>query len=163
MGSDLIRLKQTLHVVEKENVLLLGVRERLFVGQTILTADWLAELLSTPEGEDKLESFGAKFSRMQDTVIDKLLPRLLIAAGEKPGTAIDNLNRAERLELVSDAQAWIAMRRLRNKLVHEYIESDEEMLPALMQANQFCEELKSTYEQMQGYANEHLGVGIREL
>jgi len=156
--EDLIRLKQTLKLVEKENRHLQSVRSRLFFNREELTGEWLLDLLSTPEGEDKLESFGSKFARMQDTVIDKLLPRLLAAAGEKPGAAIDNLNRAERLELISDAQEWIAMRRLRNKLVYEYIESDEEMLPALQQANKFSDELKNTYEKISEYANKHLGI-----
>lgn len=156
--EDLIRLKQTLNVVEKENRHLQSVRRRLFSDHEELTSEWLLDLLSAPEGEDKLESFGSKFARMQDTVIDKLLPRLLAAAGEKPGAAIDNLNRAERLELISDAQEWIAMRRLRNKLVHEYIESDEEMLPALQQANKFSDELNSAYKEISEYANKHLGI-----
>lgn len=158
-GDDLVRLKQTLRVVEKENTHLQAVRKRLFPDAGALTGEWLAGLLSSPEGEDKLESFGAKFARMQDTVIDKLLPRFLVAAGEKTGAAIDNLNRAERLELITEALDWIAMRKLRKKLVHEYLESDEEMLPALMQANKFSEELESAYEKMSDYAHKHLGVG----
>jgi len=118
----------------------------------------LSSLLATPEGEDRLESFDSKFARMQDTVIDKLLPKLLAVAGEKDGATIDNLNRAERLELVGEAQKKIAMRRLRNKLVPEYIGSDEEMLPALMQANSFSEELKIAYEKMNGDVIKHLGL-----
>jgi len=157
-SESLTSLKQTLRVVEKENHHLQSVRHRLFAGQEELNKEWLETVLNSPEGEDRLESFGAKFSRMQDTMIDKLLPRLLVAAGERPGAAIDNLNRAERLEFISDAQEWISMRRLRNKMVHEYIDSDEEMLPALIQANKFSEELKSAYEKISKYADEHLKI-----
>lgn len=40
----------------------------------------------------------------------------------KPGSPIDNLDRAERLGLLESADEWLAMRRLRNQMVHEYIE-----------------------------------------
>lgn len=72
---------------------------------------------------DRLKSFSAKFSRMQYTVIDKLLPLLLKTAGETPMTAIDNLNRAERLGFLTDANTWLQMRRRRNRLVNEYFKT----------------------------------------
>ena len=49
---------------------------------------------------ERLEAFSARFGRLQDTVMDKVLPRLLLAAGENAGSAIDNLNHADRLGLV---------------------------------------------------------------
>jgi len=54
-------------------------------------------LLADAPGIDRLGSFGAKFARMQDTVVDKLIPALLRAAGESVFAAIDNLGRMERL------------------------------------------------------------------
>ena len=152
------RFKQTLDVVKKENFHLQSVRSRLFPESEQVTVVWLANLLRTPEGEDRLESFGSKFARMQDTMIDKLLPRLISAVGEIPGAAIDNLNRAERLGFINHADEWIAMRRLRNKLVQEYIETGEEMLPALIQANKFSDELQNSFEKICVYAQEHLGI-----
>jgi hypothetical protein len=68
------------------------VRERLRpVGAAPPSADELAGLLATPLGIDGLESFLDKFSRMQDTINDKLLPAVLRAAGEPVGSAIDRL------------------------------------------------------------------------
>lgn len=158
----IVRLMQIFAVVEKENHHLQAVKGRMFplVSGELLQLDesWLKKLLSSPEGEDRLESFGAKFARMQDTMIDKLLPRLLMAAGEKPGAAIDNLNRAERLGLIHSALQWIAMRRLRNKMVHEYIENDDEMLPALKQAHDFSAELEWAYHNCVKYAASNLGA-----
>ena len=83
--ETLERLTQTLAVVEKENHHLQAVKGRLFGVSVQIDENWLKELLSGVEGEDRFESFGAKFARMQDTMIDKLLPRLLIAAGKKLG------------------------------------------------------------------------------
>ena len=147
------RLRQVLELVAREDGHLQGVRERLF-GETPMEAvdgAWVQRTLATPEGIDRTESFGAKFARMQDTVMDKLLPLFLTAAGEQPGAAIDNLNRAERLGLVRDAEAWVAMRRLRNRLVHEYIDRPDDMAPALRRARAFTDELHETFEGVREY------------
>ncbi len=63
--------------------------------------------------------------------MDKLLPRLLAAAGEAIASAIDNLNRADRLGLVERPEEWIALRQLRNRLVHEYMDDAEEFASVL--------------------------------
>ncbi len=154
--GEIKRLFQIVDLVKKEDVHLQAVSERLFQGSKTITDDWVSDLISRPLGEDRLESFAAKFSRMQDTIIDKLLPQLLRASGELPGTAIDNLNRAERLELIIDANSWIMMRRLRNKLVHEYIDSPTEMLSALQQAQKFATQLHETTRRTDTYIKTHL-------
>ena len=119
MTETINRLWQILRVVEKEDIYLQGVIQRLFPRQDVISPVWLENLLATPEGIDRLESFVGKFSRMQDTVGDKLLPLLLAALGEKTGAAIDNLDRAERLRLIHSTDEWIIMRNLRNQMVHE--------------------------------------------
>lgn len=95
---------------------------------------------------------------MQDTLIDELIPALLRAAGEVPGTAIGNLNCAERLNLISSTDGWLAVRRLGKRIVHEYMKSEEDMLTALNQAGVFSHELVSTYENLRRYARDHLGL-----
>lgn len=154
------RLSQILQLVEKEDVHLQGVRDRLFGANEVLDAEWVCNLKESPEGIDRLESFGAKFGRMQDTIVDKLLPQLLKVAGENPGTAIDNLGRAERLNLVDHSDDWIAMRGLRNMLVHEYIESPSEMLIALQQARDFTDQLHDTFLAISKYAQDNLGLSL---
>jgi hypothetical protein len=71
-------------------------------------------------------------------------PEYLRAVGERTGTAIDNLNRAEQLGLVRNADAWIAMRRLGNRLVHEYIDDAMSMVQALHEARAFVDDLHGT-------------------
>jgi hypothetical protein len=82
----------------------------------------LTEKLNTTQGIDQLESFTAKFSRLQDTLGDKLVPLFLTLAAEPVGTAIENLNRAEKLGLIASVAAWLGARQLRNLLVHDYID-----------------------------------------
>ncbi len=154
------RLVQLLQLVEKEDVHLQAVRQRLFGDIERFNEEWVSNLKVNPEGIDRLESFGAKFGRMQDTIVDKLLPQLLKVAGEKSGTVIDNLGRAERLHLVGHSDDWISMRGLRNMLVHEYIESPSEMLIALQQARDFTEQLHDTFEAILKYAQNNLGINL---
>ncbi len=150
------QLAYLLRLVEKEDQHLLAVRDRFFPPEERISEKWLEDALSIPDGIDRLESFGAKFGRMQDNIVDKLLPRLLQAAGEIPGTAIDNLNQAERFDWIADANGWLGVRRLRNRLVHEYIDSPVEMLEALRQAREFVAELSNTRLAMAEYSRHHL-------
>jgi len=146
------RLKQLLKLIDKEDRHLQAVRRRLSGDQPNAPPDWLRKILQTPEGIDRLESFGAKFARLQDTLVDKVLAAVLERAGERPGAAIDNLNRAERLGLIADADPWLAARRLRNRLVHEYMEDAEVMAAALTEAFRFTDTLHQACETIAAYA-----------
>jgi len=143
------RLTQILALLEKEDRLLCGVRERLFQGPT-LDAAHLAALLETPAGIDRLESFTSKFCRMQDTFVDKLLPIYLRSLGELPGSAIDNLRRAEQLGLIEDAESWVEMRLLRNRLVHEYVDDITQLSEQLLLAREQAEALHDSYLKLRG-------------
>lgn len=156
MTEIIQRLWQILGVVEKEGDYLQAVIQRLFPEQDIVNSRWVEKLLATPEGIDRLESFVGKFSRMQDTLVDKLLPHFLLAVGEEPGTALDNLRRIERLGMVSDSDQWLAMRRLRNRLVHEYVDDLAELAAALEQARKAASELCKTFDGIRSYAKKNL-------
>lgn len=156
MTETIHRLWQILRVVEKEDIYLQGVIQRLFPWQDVISPVWLENLLATPEGIDRLESFIGKFSRMQDTLVDKLLPHFLLAVGEEPGTALDNLRRAERLGIVSDPDQWLAMRRLRNHLVHEYVDDPAQLAAALVKARETAGELYKTFHGIKTYAEQNL-------
>ena len=84
---------------------------------------------------ERVEAFVARFSRLQDTLGDKLLPALLLALGEPVGAVIDNLDRAERLGFVASADDWLATRRLRNRMVHEYVEDPAVLAESLRQGH----------------------------
>ncbi len=125
-------------------------RERLFAQQTI-DADWVVSVESMPEREDMMEAFASKFNRFQDIIGDKLLPILLAWKGERVGAFIDNLHRAERLELLVSAQKWLEARALRNKLVHEYMMDAEEFAQSLHLANELSAMMLQTWKNIQSY------------
>ena len=152
------RLARLLRLVEREDAHLRAVRHRLLGDDCRVDAGRVSRLLSDDTGIDRLESFGAKFARMQDTVIDKLIPALLLAAGEPVMAAIDNLGRMERLGLVSSAEPWFQMRRLRNRLVHEYIDQPGDLAVALERACRFTDHMHADYVLIRSYAATHLGI-----
>ncbi len=156
--NNQVRLHQVLELVKKESIHLRAVRERMFDGQAELTVEILTAKLDQPTGIDTLESYGAKFSRLQDTITDKLLPLFLRQSGDKLGTVIENLNKAERLGLIDDVSVWLAARLLRNKLVHEYIEDTAEIVAALNQSCIFVDSLLKTAGAFETYIKENLDV-----
>jgi len=117
------RLRFLARVVERECRHLQTTDGRLF--REPFTVEHARRLGEDVELAERVEAFVGRFGRLQDTVGDKLLPAYLRAAGETPGVAVDNLDRAERLGLVDSADQWLALRKLRNQMVHEYIEEAE--------------------------------------
>ncbi|MDE2149708.1 MAG: hypothetical protein KGJ55_07740 [Gammaproteobacteria bacterium] len=152
------RLQQLIRLVERQDGNLLAVRRRLLGDECDVDAQRLRALLAEDIGIDRLESFGAKFARMQDTVADKLVPALLRAAGEPVQAAIDNLSRMERLGLIASADRWLQMRGLRNRLVHEYIDRPDDLAPALETACRFTERMHEGFYAMREYAAAHLHI-----
>src|SRR5699024_7445902 len=59
----------------------------------------------------------------------------LTAVGNDIGTMLDNLDLAERLQLLPSADDWLARRQSRNQMVHEYIEAPNILLDALLQGH----------------------------
>lgn len=160
MSTDERRFAQLLALVGRENEHLQAVRRRLLGDDCRVDAQRLQKLLSDDTGIDRLESFGAKFARMQDTITDKLIPAFLRTAGETVQTAIDNLGRMERLGLLSSADGWLEMRRLRNRLVHEYIDHPADLALALERACRFSERMQADYALIAEYARAHFNIEI---
>lgn len=157
MNNDRLRFLQVMQLVDKETLHLEQIIHRFFEEQDTITLEWLQEKLITATGVDQLESFSAKFSRLQDTLGDKLLPLFLKLAAEPTGTAIENLNRAEKLGLIMDTGQWLGARQLRNFLVHDYIEDLTILLEALEQSRNISVVLISTAKAIKHYAQK---IGI---
>ncbi len=95
-----------------------------------------------------LEAFASRFCRFQDMLGDKLFPAWLELVGEKQKTFLDNLNRLEKLDIIHSAEHWLQARSLRNKMIHEYISSNELMVDAVNQANDYIDELNYSLNQL---------------
>lgn len=111
---------------------------------------WVESLENNDEHSEMLDAFVSRYGRLQDTLGDKLLPALLRLNLERTGSQLDNLLRAEKLGWIESTQDWIEYRELRNRLVHEYMESASDLLSALQQALQSAHKLGETQLRMVG-------------
>lgn len=155
------RFLHTLTIVYREGCHLDYSRQRLFAEP--IDTEWVRGLERAPELAERLEAFVSRFGRMQDTMADKLLPRWLIAQAETPGSQIEVLNRAERLGVLDDVEAWLEARQLRNRLIHEYMEDPEVFARDLRLAEGCSSLLQDTYEALRRFAAERMAVGATQL
>lgn len=125
------RLVFLCRVTQKEIAHLQDTDRRLFAD--LFTVEMAQRIETDPILAERLDAFVSRFGRLQDNLGDKFLPLLLQAMAEKPGTAIDNLDRAERLGWIESAETWLEVRKLRTQMVHEYIE-DLAILSSALQA-----------------------------
>lgn len=128
-ARDLERLAFLVRVVNGERRNLKATDERLFAEP--FTAQKAGLLEEDSELAERVDAFVARFSRLQDTLGDKLLPALLAAVGEERRTLVDRLDVAEKLGWIESSEEWMAIRKLRNRMVHEYIEDAEVLALAL--------------------------------
>ena len=145
------RLQFLARVVRKECAHLALTDQRLFGAETTGSKFTLAQakqLESDHDLAERVEAFVGRFSRLQDTLGDKLLPLLLSALGEKPSAMIDSLDRAERLDLLASAEQWMTMRNLRNQMIHEYVEDPLILTNALQTGHAFVPALLSAGTKM---------------
>ena len=124
-----------MRVVRKECQHLATTDQRLFSDP--FTPERACQLETDPDLAERVEAFVGRFGRLQDTIGDKLLPVLLVAMGETLAAVIDNLDRAERLGLIVSADEWMTMRKLRNQMVHEYVEDLAVLASALQSGHDF--------------------------
>jgi hypothetical protein len=142
-----LRLQFLSRVAEKECYSLNRTTERLFAEP--FTLERARQLGNEDELSERVEAFAARFARLQDTLGDKFLPQLLAALGERRATALDNLDIAERLGWLPSADEWQAIRRLRNQMVHEYIEDPQILVSAIQTAQQFVPTLTGVNSKFQ--------------
>ena len=117
---------------------------------------WVKSLEDNDERSEMLDAFVSRYSRLQDSLGDKLLRAMLRASLEKTGSQLDNLLRAEKLGWIESTQTWIELRELRNRLVHEYMESADDLLDALQQVLDGVQVLTATQLRMAAYAQKSL-------
>ena len=155
------RFLHTLDVVSREGRHLLYSWEKLY--KQHIDTDWVKSLDNKPELAEGLEAFMSWFGRMQDTVADKLLPRWLMALAETPGSQIETLNRAEKLGVLADVSAWLEARKLRNILVHEYMENPKDFVENLLLAKEYSFLIVNCFNKLQEFASERMNIKESQL
>ncbi|WP_018871331.1 hypothetical protein [Thioalkalivibrio sp. ALgr3] len=142
--EQLERLRFLGRVVQRERQHLETTDQRVF--SEPFTPARAGALADNVDEAERVEAFVSRFGRLQDTLGDKLLPVYLEALGERLGAAIDNLDRAEKLGLIPSSDEWLAMRKLRNQMVHEYIEAATTLADALQAGHEFVPTLSAVVD-----------------
>jgi hypothetical protein len=127
------RLRFLCEVIAREADYLEQTDGRLFTAR--FDAASAAALREQPERAERVDAFVARLSRLQDNTAEKLLPRVLDLLLEPSGAVLDNLDRAERRGWLASADAWAVLRRLRNRLIHEYVQDSAALAEALNAAH----------------------------
>ena len=104
-----------------------------------------------------------RFSKLQDTLGDKIFPSILELSGEKVKkmTFIDRLNRLEELELLYKDE-WMSLRKDRNEIAHEYSFNQEEVVDSINTIFKRVDDLLKIYADIYSYCFEKFDF-MREL
>lgn len=102
---------------------------------------------------EHIDQFLFRFSKLQDTIGEKLFKNLLIYLGEEIENKpfIDILNRLEKLEIIESASMWINLRNMRNELSHNYDDEAEEMSIAINKVYENKKVLETIYRNIVAY------------
>jgi hypothetical protein len=123
----------TLELAQKEAEHLYYSHSTLFAHD--LNLAWVENLKINAALAEKVEAFVSRFGRLQDHLGEKLIPRYAQLVGEQYKTQIDVLVFAERAGILKSADDFLAARKLRNALVHEYMQDSQSFLDSLVLAN----------------------------
>jgi len=103
-----------------------------------------------------VDSFIFRFIRIQDMMVGKLFREVLLAVGELADnmTALDVLDKMEKIELIESAMLWVDYRNLRNTLTHEYPDDREELIRGLRLSLDVFDKMENAYKKINDYLGE---------
>ena len=95
----------------------------------------------TPEEMEPYDAMSGRFIRAIEVSLKffRTYERYLFV--ESSDTIRDLLNRMATVDLITSTQLWVAMRDVRNRIVHDYLPKDVKQIYDVIQ-NQFGNELK---------------------
>jgi hypothetical protein len=95
----------------------------------------------TPKALEPYDALADRFVRAVECALRYFRSREMQEFAEQSDATRTNLGRMEKLGLVSSAELWLAMRNVRNRIVHDYLpEQVAQMFQAI--AGEFGLELK---------------------
>jgi len=120
------KLEKIFHECDKHILRITSATKKM---SSSMPLDEIKYLNLTDDEVEHIDQFLFRFSKLQDTIGEKLFKTILLFLDEdienKP--FIDILNRLEKLELIESANIWRELRKDRNDLSHTYDDEPEEM------------------------------------
>jgi len=105
------------------------------------------------ENVKTIDTFIFRFIKLQDYMGNKLFKAFLIEIGDYTDNMsfIDILDKLEKLEIINSTEEWLKLRKLRNKLAHEYPDELDEILEDIGEALKRLPDIKNTYWKIKNY------------
>lgn len=105
-----------------------------------------------------------RFSKLQDTLGDKLFASFLELNGEniKKMTFIDRLNRLEELEII-EKNEWLNLRKNRNEIAHEYSFNIDEVISSINIVYNISDRLIQIYDTFYSSCKERFNLVNEEV
>lgn len=106
-----------------------------------------------------IDSLIFRFSKLQDTMGEKIFPSILILSKEdvKKKTFLDILNRLEELEIVNKNE-WLRLREARNEIAHEYSFNTNEVVDSINIIYEKSENLINIYQRVYNFCNTRFDI-----
>lgn len=103
-----------------------------------------------------LDTFIFRFSKLQDHLGQKLFKNFLDAIGEykENMSFLDILDKLEKLQIITSVKTWNDLRKLRNKLTHEYPNEIEEMKEEIKVAIEYIDTIEDVIIKIENYLKE---------
>lgn len=90
---------------------------------------------ATEADKDLMDAFVHRYCKLQDMLGNQVFRSILIADLETPPAAmVDVVNAVAKRGVVDDLTEWDVLRKMRNRLVHEYEDAPERAARALQDA-----------------------------
>ena len=106
----------------------------------------------TPKALEPYDALADRFVRAVECALRYFRRLELLEFAEQSDTTRSLLNRMEKLGLVSEAELWMAMRNVRNRIVHDYLpEQTAEMFDLISgtygnELRRLAEKISTTYQ-----------------
>ena len=112
------------------------------------------------ENKDQIKTVDAfifRYIKLQDFMSEKLFRQLLESIGEYKDSMslLDVLDKLEKLQLIDSADEWIAIRKLRNQLTHEYPDNQMEILAGIRVALVYFASMKQILHSIIDYSQQY--------
>ncbi len=105
---------------------------------------------------EHFESLTGRFARLSDLLIQKIFRLIDQIDLDVQGTVRDRINRAEKKELISNAEEFVDIRELRNHIAHEY--DSTTMFALFTEVKNYCPILFDTIERIHIYTQKNYQI-----
>ncbi|MBK8576544.1 MAG: nucleotidyltransferase substrate binding protein [Elusimicrobia bacterium] len=108
-------------------------------------------VLKTPEDLEPYDALAGRFERAIELTLNPLLKSIeFVETGSSSETIRDKLNFAAKLDLIDDVELWLEMRAARNRIAHEYLPEQIEIVQDLLRTR-YREEIEKFLPRLEKY------------